>query len=52
MLVSGETVKSLDPLRTLSSSHDTPMWLEIVALGCLIWYVFILTVIFIGFIQM
>ncbi|SLM37897.1 Nucleotide-diphospho-sugar transferases [Lasallia pustulata] len=32
-------------------SHDPPMWLEIVAVACLIWYVFILTVISIGFVQ-
>ena len=52
MLVAWGASKSLDPRRTLSASHDTPMWLELVSVGCLAWYVFILTVISIGFIQM
>lgn len=52
MLVAGEAVEPVGPLCTLSASHDTPMWLEIVAVGCLMWYVFILTVISVGFIQM
>ncbi|MCJ1300667.1 hypothetical protein MMC08_003464 [Hypocenomyce scalaris] len=52
MLVAGEAAESAAPIRPPSESHDPPMWVEIVAVGCLMWYVFILTVISIGFVQL
>ena len=33
-------------------SHEKPMWLEVLAAGCLVWYIFILVVCTIGFLQL
>ena len=42
------------PLQVLEyiKSHDELMWLEVFAAGCLVWYLFILFVCAIGFLQL